>query len=155
MDAFPTKSTQSQLLRESVNKLVYLICISKKKIINNLNFYLNREKMNEIVRQELQKEHIEKMKRLKEKKLHEQIQEKIKYNPKEIDKKLERQTRKLKLEQRSREEEYEQKINDLNQSLDNRKLQIEKYEEDRIKKALEKKYQDVLRKAGLTEYDLR
>ena len=111
--------------------------------------------MNEIVRQELQKEHIEKMKRLKEKKLHEQIQEKIKYNPKEIDKKLERQTRKLKLEQRSREEEYEQKINDLNRSLDNRKLQIEKYEEDRIKKALEKKYQDVLRKAGLTESDLK
>jgi hypothetical protein len=108
-----------------------------------------------MVKKELQQEHIEKMKKLKEKKLHEQIQEKIKYDPKEIDKKLERQTRKLKLDQREREEEYEKKINDLNKSVDTRKLQIERFEEDRIKKALEKKYQDVLRRAGLSESDLK
>ena len=48
-----------------------------------------------MVRKELQKEHIEKIKKLKEKKLHEQIQDKINYNPKEVSKNFDRQARKL------------------------------------------------------------
>ena len=59
------------------------------------------------------------------------------------------------MEQRAREEEYEKHINVLNKSVESRKLQIDQYEEDKIKRAIEKKYQDVLRKAGLNEYDLR
>ena len=51
--------------------------------------------MDDIVRKELQNEHIEKFKKLREKKLHEQIQEKIKYDPKEIEKNFERKARKL------------------------------------------------------------
>jgi hypothetical protein len=47
-----------------------------------------------MTRRELQQEHIEKIKKMKEKKLHDQIQEKIKYDPKEIDKNFERETRK-------------------------------------------------------------
>ena len=39
-----------------------------------------------MVKRELQQEHIEKFKKLREKKLHDQIQEKIKYDPKEIEK---------------------------------------------------------------------
>ena len=48
-----------------------------------------------MVRKELQQEHIEKFKKLREKKLHEQIQDKIKYDPKEIEKNFERKARKL------------------------------------------------------------
>lgn len=48
-----------------------------------------------MIRKELQNEHIEKMKKLKEKKLHDQIQEKINYNPKDVRKSFDRQARKL------------------------------------------------------------
>ena len=51
--------------------------------------------MSDIVRKELQHEHIEKFKKMHEKKLREQIQEKIKYDPKEIEKNLERKARQL------------------------------------------------------------
>lgn len=48
-----------------------------------------------MTRKELQSEHIEKMKKLKQKKLHDQIQEKINYDPKEVKKSFDRQARKL------------------------------------------------------------
>lgn len=48
-----------------------------------------------MTRKELQDEHIEKMKKLQQKKLHDQIQEKINYNPKEVRKSFDRQARKL------------------------------------------------------------
>ena len=41
-------------------------------------------------------EHIEKMKKLRMKKLHEKIQETANYDPTEVEKNIERQTRKLK-----------------------------------------------------------
>jgi hypothetical protein len=44
---------------------------------------------------EMQRDHIEKMKRMREKKVHDMIQEKINYDPNELKKKIERQTRKL------------------------------------------------------------
>ena len=50
-----------------------------------------------MVRKELQKEHIDKLKKMREKKLHDKIQEKIKYDPKEIDKNFARETRKKRL----------------------------------------------------------
>ena len=63
----------------------------------NLRESVNKKKLSEMIRKELQQEHIEKFKKLREKKIHEQIQEKIKYDPKEIEKNFERKARKLRL----------------------------------------------------------
>ncbi|CAF1013326.1 unnamed protein product [Brachionus calyciflorus] len=129
MDAFPIKYTETQKLRESITK----------------------DKLNDMVRKELQKEHIEKIKKLKEKKLHEQIQDKINYNPKEVSKNFDRQARKLRLEQKAKEEEYEKEIGNMYKSVESRKLQIEQVEEDNIRRAMEKKYKDVLKKVGIDD----
>jgi len=77
----------------------------------------------------LQQEHVDKVKKMKEKQLHNQIQEKIKYNPKELDKGIERKTRQLRLEQQQRDEDYEKKMDDMRRSVEFRKLQIDKFEE--------------------------
>ena len=69
----PIKSTQAQLLRESVNK----------------------EKMDEITKKEMQKEHIEKVRKLRMKKLHEKMGEGVKVGKTDLDRKIERQTREL------------------------------------------------------------
>ncbi len=74
MDSLPIKYTESQRLRESLNK----------------------GKIDDIVRKEMQKEHIEKIKKIRMKKLHSQIQDKAHYDPKMVEKSIERQTRKLK-----------------------------------------------------------
>ena len=55
------------------------------------------------------------------------------------------------LEQRTREEEYDRHLNEINSSLENKKLQIERLEEEKIRKVIEKKYQDVLKKVGIQE----
>lgn len=60
------------------------------------DFNKNRGKMDDIIKKELQQEHIEKIKKIKMKKLHDQIQEKAHYDPTEVNKSIERQTRKLK-----------------------------------------------------------
>lgn len=124
MDSLPIKYTESQRLRESTNK----------------------NKLNEVVRKEMQQEHIEKMKSIRMKKLHDQIKEKSNYVPNEVEKNIERQTRKLKLDQRRQEEEYEQHLAEMGEKVNSRKLQIEKIEEDNKRKALEKKCNEALRK---------
>ena len=55
-----------------------------------------RSKMEDDIKKELQQEHIEKIKKLRMKKLHGQIQETAHYDPSEVNKNIERQTRKLK-----------------------------------------------------------
>lgn len=107
MDSMPIKNTESQRLRESVT----------------------RNKLNEIARKEVQQEHIEKMKALRAKKLAEQIKEKSNFVPNEVDSKISRQTRKLKLDQRRMEEEYEQSLAEMGNKVNSRKLQIEHIEE--------------------------
>ena len=140
---------------------------------------LFRQRLEEETKKELQREHIEKIKRIKEKNLQDKIQEKIRYDPKDEEKKIERKTRELRysilrpcyylyssfknnnhcstmhsfqrLEQRTREEEYDRHLNEINSSLENKKLQIERLEEEKIRKVIEKKYQDVLKKVGIQE----
>ena len=107
MDAMPIKNTEAQRLRESVT----------------------RGKLNGIQQRELQQEHIEKMKALRAKRLAEQIKEKANLVPNEVEQKISRQTRKLKLEQRRMEEEYEQNLVEMGNKVSNRKLQIEHIEE--------------------------
>ncbi len=107
MDAMPIKNTEAQRLRESVT----------------------RGKLNGIQQRELQQEHIEKMKALRAKRLAEQIKEKANLVPNEVEQKISRQTRKLKLEQRRMEEEYEQNLAEMGNKVSNRKLQIEHIEE--------------------------
>ena len=69
--------------------------MEKNQFVQILNFNLSvREKLNDMVKRELQQEHIEKIKKMKEKKIHDQIQEKIKYDPKEKSKSFEREARK-------------------------------------------------------------
>jgi hypothetical protein len=96
-------------------------------IYNRLIF--KRSKLDDMVRKELQKEHIDKLKKMREKKLQEKIQEKIKYNPKEIEKSFQRDTRKKRLDLKSREEEYEKELESIEKNLEKRKLQIEAVEE--------------------------
>ena len=74
MDSLPIKYTESQRLRQSLNK----------------------GKIDDIVKKEMQKEHIEKIKKIRMKKLHDQIQDKAHYDPTMVNKSIDRQTRKLK-----------------------------------------------------------
>ena len=93
------------------------------------NFKKKRGKLNNIMKKEMQKEHIDKMKSIRMKKLQEQIKEKSNYTPNEVERNIERKTRKLKLDERKQEEEYEQYIADINKKIELRKLQIEQVEE--------------------------
>lgn len=54
-----------------------------------------RNKLNEITNKENEKEHMLKIKQLREKRIQEAIQDTIKYDPKEMKKKINRQTRQL------------------------------------------------------------
>jgi len=131
MDALPIKSTEAQILRESSTK----------------------GKLNNIMKKEMQKEHIDKMKSIRMKKLQEQIKEKSNYTPNEVERNIERKTRKLKLDERKQEEEYEQYIADINKKIELRKLQIEQVEEVNKRKALEKHYNEVFRKNGIEDFE--
>ena len=62
---------------------------------------------------------------------------------------------KNRLEQRKQEEEYDQHLIDMGKKIESRKLQIEQIDEENKRKALEKKYKEVLRKAGIDETELR
>lgn len=131
MDSMPIKYTESQRLRESTNK----------------------GKISEIARKEMQQEHIEKMKSIRQKKMQDQINEKASQFPSEVDKNIERQTRKLKLDQKRQEEEYEQQIADMGKKVGNRKLQIEQIDEENKRRALAKKYSEALKRAGINDID--
>ena len=73
VDAMPIKSTQAQILRESVNK----------------------GKLGEITKKELQQEHIDKVRKLRMKKLHEKMGDGVKTGKTDLDQKIQRQTRTL------------------------------------------------------------
>lgn len=81
----------------------------------------------------MQKEHIDRMKSIRMKKLQDQIKEKSNYTPNEVERNIERRTRKLKLDERKQEEEYDQYISDINKKIEARKLQIEQVEEVSLK----------------------
>jgi len=104
MDGLPIKTTEAQRLRESVT----------------------RGRLSEIARREAQKEHIEKMKALRQKKIQEKIREKGGRSVKEVEKEMERKARQLRLEQKRREEEYEEELAEINRKVGDRSLQIER-----------------------------
>ena len=59
------------------------------------------------------------------------------------------------LEERRKEEEYERKLSEMGKKIDTRKLQIEQVDEENIRRALEKKYSETLKKAGINENELK
>jgi hypothetical protein len=133
MDSLPIKTTQAQLLRESVN----------------------REKLDEMAKKEMQREHIEKLKRMRAKKLHDQMEKKLKLTtPKSLNKNIELQTRKYRLDQHRADEEYENNLSTIVKNVECRPLLFEKLEQENAKRAVEKKYKDALRRAGINENNL-
>ena len=59
------------------------------------------------------------------------------------------------LEEKRKEEEYDQKLAEMGKKIESRKLQIEQVDEENIRRALEKKYSETLRRAGINETDLK
>ena len=65
------------------------------------------------------------------------------------------QNNKKRLEEKRKEEEYEQKLSEMGKKIETRKLQIEQVDEENIRRALEKKYSETLRRAGINENELK
>lgn len=129
MDAMPIKGTEAQRLRQSVNK----------------------EKLDELTKKELQREHIDKLRKMRAKKIHEKMNDKVKRTKEELDQNITRQTRQKRLEQRRREEEYEERLTDISRKLETRPLLINQVDEEIARRIADKKYRELLRKAGLNE----
>jgi len=118
MDGLPIKTTEAQRLRESAT----------------------RERLSEVARREVKQEHVEKMKALRLKRMQETIREKGGRSAGEVEKEIERQTRRLRLEQRRREEEYEAELGEIGRKVAERSLQVERAElvSQKLFSALEK-----------------
>ena len=103
----------------------------------------------------MQREHIEKFKKIRAKKLHNQMQTKLGINiSKNFDKNIERQTRQNRLNQRKQEEEYDYNMINIAKNIENRPLLFEQLEQENAKRAVEKKYKAALKRAGIYEDEI-
>jgi hypothetical protein len=81
-----------------------------------------------VAEREVDREHIEKMKALRMKKMQEKIREKGGRSVVEVEKQVKRKARRLRLEQRRREEEYGEELEEMNRKVGERSLQVERVE---------------------------
>ncbi len=77
---------------------------------------------------EVDREHIEKMKALRMKKMQEKIREKGGRSVVEVEKQVKRKARRLRLEQRRREKDYGEELEEMNRKVGERSLQVERVE---------------------------
>jgi len=81
-----------------------------------------------VAEREVDREHIEKMKALRMKKMQEKIREKGGRSVVEVEKQVKRKARRLRLEQRRREKDYGEELEEMNRKVGERSLQVERVE---------------------------